>query len=149
LIPWTPRLVAAFAFAGLQEEGAMSRIADPRITLLLRARRVLGAVGSVLAGVAVALAAYAAHGVDGQAQARLAQAAAFAFAHGLALAALAPLVQRRVGLVALLAMLSGVLLFSGSLVGAAAWSLPTTLAPFGGMLMIVGWLLHGADRLRG
>ena len=97
----------------------------------------------------MALAAYAAHSVDGEAQARLVQAAAFAFGHGVALAALAPLAQRRSGLTALLAMLLGVLLFSGSLIGAALLSLPTTLAPFGGMLMIGGWLLHGRDRWRG
>lgn len=127
----------------------MSSAADPRRPLQVRARRWLGAIGSMLASVAVALAAYAAHGAEGEAQARLAQAAAFAFGHGLALAALAPLVQRRSGLVALLAMLLGVLLFSGSVAGAALWGLPTTLAPFGGMLMIGGWLLHGRERWRG
>lgn len=127
----------------------MSSTADPHVPFQVRARRVLGAIGSVLAGVAVALAAYAAHGADDQAQARLAQAAALAFGHGLALAALAPLVQRRSGLVALMAMLFGMLLFSGSLVGAALLGLPTALAPFGGMLMIGGWLLHGWDRWRG
>lgn len=127
----------------------MSSAADPRRPLQVRARRWLGAIGSMLASVAVALAAYAAHGAEGEAQARLTQAAAFAFGHGLALAALAPLVQRRSGLVALLAMLLGVLLFSGSVAGAALWGLPTTLAPFGGMLMIGGWLLHGRERWRG
>lgn len=127
----------------------MSSAADPRRPVQVRARRWLGAIGSMLASVAVALAAYAAHGADGEAQARLTQAAAFAFGHGLALAALAPLVQRRSGLVALLAMLLGVLLFSGSVAGAALWGLPTTLAPFGGMLMIGGWLLHGRERWRG
>ena len=127
----------------------MSSAADPRRPVQVRARRWLGAIGSMLASVAVALAAYAAHGAEGEAQARLTQAAAFAFGHGLALAALAPLVQRRSGLVALLAMLLGVLLFSGSVAGAALWGLPTTLAPFGGMLMIGGCLLHGLDRWRG
>jgi uncharacterized membrane protein YgdD (TMEM256/DUF423 family) len=111
-------------------------------------RRVLGGIGSLLAGCAMALAAYAAHGAHGEAQARLAQAAAFAFAHGLALAALAPSAQRRSGFIALLAMLSGVLLFSGSLAGAAVFGLPTTWAPFGGLLMIGGWFLHGWDRWR-
>ena len=127
----------------------MSGDADPRLPLQVRARRWLGAVGSTLAGLAVALAAYAAHAADGEAQARLAQAAAFAFGHGLALAALAPLAQRRSGLVALLAILLGVLLFSGSVAGAALLGLPTTLAPSGGMLMIGAWFLHGWDRWRG
>ena len=57
----------------------MSTAADPRRLLQVRARRWLGAIGSMLASVAVALAAYAAHGADGEAQARLTQAAAFAF----------------------------------------------------------------------
>ena len=114
-----------------------------------RAARALGVAGSMLAGVSVALAAYAAHGADGEAQVRLVQAAAFGFGHGLALAALAPLATGRQGRIALGAMLAGVLLFSGSLAGAALLRWPTALAPFGGMLMIAGWLLHGVDRLRG
>ena len=127
----------------------MSRALDRPPPVEVSVRRALGGVGSLLAGAAVALAAYAAHGADGDAQARLAQAAAFAFAHGLALAALAPLAQRRRGLVALMAMLVGVLLFSGSLVGAALLGLSTALAPFGGLLMIGAWCLHGWDRWRG
>ena len=127
----------------------MSRALDRPPPVEVSVRRALGGVGSLLAGAAVALAAYAAHGADGEAQARLAQAAAFAFAHGLALAALAPLAQRRRGLVALMAMLVGVLLFCGSLVGAALLGLPTALAPFGGLLMIGAWCLHGWDRWRG
>ena len=127
----------------------MSRTPVPAPPVEVAVRRALGGIGSLLAGAAVALAAYAAHGAEGEAQARLAQAAAFAFAHGLALAALAPLAQRRRGLVALMAMLAGVLLFSGSLVGAALLGLPTALAPFGGMLMIGAWCVHGWDRWRG
>ena len=127
----------------------MSRTPVPAPPVEVAVRRALGGIGSLLAGAAVALAAYAAHGAEGEAQARLAQAAAFAFAHGLALAALAPLAQRRRGLVALMAMLAGVLLFSGSLMGAALLGLPTALAPFGGMLMIGAWCVHGWDRWRG
>ena len=127
----------------------MSRAIDHPPPVEVAVRRALGGFGSLLAGAAVALAAYAAHGADAEAQARLAQAAAFAFAHGLALAALAPLAQRRRALVALAAMLAGVVLFSGSLVGAALFGLPTALAPFGGLLMIGAWCLHGWDRWRG
>lgn len=121
----------------------------PHTPALVRQRRILGALGSLLAGAAVALSAYAAHGAQGHAQAQLAQAAAFAFAHGLALAALAPLAMRRTALASLAAMLLGVLLFSGSLAGAALLGWPTRLAPFGGGLMILAWLVHGWDRLRG
>lgn len=110
--------------------------------------RALGAIGSVLAAIAVALAAYAAHGAEGQAQLRLAHAAAFAFGHGLALAALAKAAREWVGRLSMLAMLAGVLLFSGSLVGGALLGVSTALAPFGGVLMIAGWLLHAFARLR-
>ena len=127
----------------------MVRPIDPVPPLAVGVRRALAGVGSMLAGIAVGLAAYAAHGAEGEAQARLVQAAAFAFAHGLALAALAPMAQRRRALIALVAMLTGVLLFSGSIIGAALLGTPTTLAPFGGMLMIGAWLMHGWDRWRG
>jgi uncharacterized membrane protein YgdD (TMEM256/DUF423 family) len=49
----------------------------------------------------------------------------------------------------LLLMLAGMLLFCGSLVGAAFADAPSTLAPAGGLAMIAGWLLLAADRLRG
>ena len=51
-------------------------------------RRYLGAIGSLLAALAVALSAYAMHAAAPEAQARLLQAAVFAFAHGVALTAL-------------------------------------------------------------
>lgn len=97
----------------------------------------------------MALAAYASHGLEGQPRSWLLQAAAFGFGHGLALAALAPLAVRRNALAALAMLLAGSLLFCGSLAGAALAGLPTLLAPFGGGLLIAGWLLHGLDRLRG
>src|SRR5690606_6321009 len=116
---------------------------------VVSARRILAACGSLLAAAAVALSAYAMHAADADARVRLLQAAAFAFGHGLALSALAPLAMRRTGVAALAAMLLGALLFSGSLAGAALFGLPTALAPFGGGLMILAWLAHGRDRLRG
>lgn len=112
-------------------------------------RRYLAAVGSLLAALAVALSAYAMHAAGPETQARLLQAAIFAFAHGVALTALAPLAQRPTGLLALAMLLGGALLFSGSLLAAAMLGLPSTLAPFGGALMIGGWLLHAYVRLRG
>lgn len=112
-------------------------------------RRLLGAVGSLLAGLSVALSAYAMHAALPEAQLRLVQAAAFGFGHGLALAALSPLAQRLIAVLALALLLVGVLLFAGSLAAAALLGAPTALAPFGGGLMILGWLLHAYDRLRG
>jgi uncharacterized membrane protein YgdD (TMEM256/DUF423 family) len=112
------------------------------------ASRLLGAFGGVLAAASVGLAAYAAHGVDGEASARLSLAAAFAFGHGVALAALARNAHRRTGALALLALLVGVLLFSGSLVAGVLWGAATTFAPAGGMLLIAGWLLFALHSLR-
>ncbi|HEU0306774.1 MAG TPA: hypothetical protein VFR30_07380, partial [Lysobacter sp.] len=71
--------------------------------------------GALLAAVAVALSAYAAHAAEGAAQSRLHTAALFAFGHGVAFVAFAPLVQGRWRLGAAIALQLGVLLFSGSL----------------------------------
>lgn len=114
-----------------------------------RHRQWLAAAGSLLCAACVALAAYATHGAEDAAKGWLVQASAFGFAHGFALAALAPLAVRRNALIALLMLLAGTLLFSGSLAGAALAGWPTALAPFGGGLLIAGWLLHGIDRMRG
>ena len=88
------------------------------------------------------------HAASPEAQLRLVQAAGFGFGHGLALAALSPLAQRLIAVLALALLLVGVLLFAGSLAAAALLGAPTALAPFGGGLMILGWLLHAYDRLR-
>lgn len=111
-------------------------------------QRWLAAAGALCAGGAVAAAAYASHGVGGDAQSRLMLAAMFAFGHGLALAALGRQALRRTGIIALALLLVGVLLFSGSLAGAALAGWPTRAAPWGGMLMMLGWLLLAADSLR-
>lgn len=122
---------------------------DPTAGARGTGNRILAASGSVLAALAVALAAYASHAAGPEAGRRLGLAAAFAFGHGLALAALAPRAGGRVAPVSLWLMLLGVLLFAGSLAGAGFFGLPTRLAPFGGGLMILGWLLHaGAARGR-
>ncbi len=109
----------------------------------------LASAGSVLAGLSVALAAYAAHaGLGDKAQGSLQQAAFFAFGHGLALAALAPLAVRRLAWLGLLCIALGTLLFSGSLVLGAMYGISTGAAPFGGILMILGWLLHAIGQWR-
>lgn len=106
--------------------------------------RRLAATGAWLAGIAVALAAYAAHAVESAQQVRLQSAALFAFAHGLALAAFATRAASRWMRIALFVLLAGVLLFSGSLVAEALLGLRPRLAPFGGTLLVAGWLLLGA-----
>ncbi len=108
----------------------------------------LAANGALCAAAAVALTAYAAHGYDGIALSRLNTAAFFAFGHGAAIAALAPTATRAVHRIALAMLYAGTLLFSGSLVFnvIAGWS--TRLEPFGGMLLIAGWLVWAVGALR-
>lgn len=109
--------------------------------------RWFAAAGAVLCGIAVALGAYASHAADPAARPRLAIAAAFAFGHGLALVA----VRARTGTLALLArgaLLAGVLVFAGSLAWAAATGGHARLAPAGGMLLMLGWLLAALELSR-
>ncbi|GAB3089925.1 DUF423 domain-containing protein [Lysobacter terrae] len=115
---------------------------------LAKRLRVLTAAGCVLAASAVALAAYAAHVAPGPAQAALYTAAIIAFGHGVALAALAPPARLRIQFFTLTGMLLGTLLFSGSLVSHHLLNVPLRLAPFGGSLLILSWLLYAAAALR-
>ncbi|WP_146909179.1 DUF423 domain-containing protein [Arenimonas daejeonensis] len=111
-------------------------------------RRGLAASGALACAVAVGLSAYASHGLQGQDAQRVGLAALFAFGHGLALLLLAPGAASRLRVVALVTLMLGLLLFSGSLVGAALASLPASLAPTGGLLLILGWLMIAGDALR-
>ena len=110
-------------------------------------RHGLAACGAFYAAAAVALSAYAAHAVEGVAQSRLNTAAILAFGHGVALAALAPVASERLGRIAMWMLCIGVLLFSGSIAGSVLLQLPAATAPFGGMLLIAGWLVFAIDLL--
>ncbi len=118
------------------------------ITSSDRFNRVIQACGALLAGSAVALSAYASHAGAPDPHGRLFIAAAFAFGHGIALTTLAPQRARRVGRAALCAWVLGVVLFSGSLAAAQLFAAPTVLAPAGGSMLIIGWLLYAVDVLR-
>jgi uncharacterized membrane protein YgdD (TMEM256/DUF423 family) len=109
--------------------------------------RAFAATGAWLCAVAVALAAYASH-AGCAAQARLQVAALFAFAHGLALIMLAPRASSRGVRIGTAALLAGVLLFSGSLAMESLFGLRPRLAPFGGMLLVAGWLWLGVALLK-
>jgi uncharacterized membrane protein YgdD (TMEM256/DUF423 family) len=109
--------------------------------------RVCAALGALLCALSVALGAYASHAGDPAARPRFALAAAFAFGHGLALVALRARAGR-LAQCARLALLAGVLLFAGSLAWAAASGGHARLAPAGGVLLMLGWLLAGFDLLR-
>ena len=112
------------------------------------APRLLAAAGALACGLAVGLGAYASHGLDGEAARRAGLAALFAFGHGLALQWLAGGTPARLRLAACFALGLGLLLFSGSLAGAAFFGWPTRLAPAGGMLLMLGWLLAAIDHSR-
>lgn len=110
--------------------------------------RALCSAGAVLAAAGVGLSAYAAHAADAAARGNLQSAALFVLTHGIALAVLSRQTPHRLGTGALTLLLIGVLLFSGSLVAAHLFGTPTRLAPMGGSLMILGWLLYAADAFR-
>lgn len=111
--------------------------------------RGLTSAGALLAAMAVALSAYAAHASDAHARGSLFTAAALAFGHGLALAALSRGAHRRLTRLALAAMLLGALLFAGGIVVAHFSGSHAVTAPFGGGLLIAAWLLYAIDSLRG
>lgn len=107
-------------------------------------RRLSPALGALACALSVALGAYASHAVAGQSRERLVLAALFAFGHGLALIA----ISSRASVLASASkfcFLAGIGLFSGSLVAAAFFSTSTAAAPFGGTLLILGWLLLSMD----
>ncbi|WP_231734427.1 DUF423 domain-containing protein [Noviluteimonas gilva] len=132
---------ALAAFVVLEER---MRTGERTITI-----RLAGFAGGLFAACAVALSAYAMHAtLEPHAREQVIIAATFAFGHGIALAALARHGAHWLGAVSLMALLAGVLLFSGSLVGAAVAHGPTTFAPLGGMITIAGWLLFAAHCLR-
>lgn len=113
------------------------------------AQRVLVAFGALLLAASVALAAYAAHGIEGEARSQLQTAAAFAFGHGLALAALVPLAHSNLKRAVLFVLLAGTLLFCGGVVVVTLFGISLGVAPFGGTLLIAGWLGWAVLALRG
>jgi len=110
--------------------------------------RWLAALGALYAAAGIALSAYAAHAVLGENASRMQTAALFAFGHGVALAALAHVPGNRRTLIGMLAIAAGVVLFAGSLVGRVVLHWPATFAPFGGMLLIGGWLVFAIGQWR-
>lgn len=125
-----------------------SDVQNSRLSATPLSMRALVAAGALLAALAVALSAYAAHLADAHSQSRLQTAAMYAFGHGIALAALAPLARRLLTRIALLALLVGVAVFSGGLALAYFFNTSTGLLPYGGSLLILAWLVYAIDALR-
>jgi uncharacterized membrane protein YgdD (TMEM256/DUF423 family) len=110
--------------------------------------RRFAAFGALACGAAVALSAFAAHAHVGEhARQQLAIAAAMAFGHGLALVAIAARASR-LATIARIGFAAGLVLFCGSLIGAALQDWPTTLAPTGGIALMLGWAILALDFLR-
>ena len=112
------------------------------------APRMLSGAGALACGLAVALGAYASHGLQGEDAMRAGLAALFGFGHGLALLVLAPSAAGRLRWAGLGALALGLLLFCGSLAGAVFFDAPTRLAPAGGLLLMAGWLMIAIDAFR-
>lgn len=109
--------------------------------------RLLSFFGGLACAAAIGLAAWASHGLAGEAARLVGLAAVFCFGHGLALVALAPAARRpREAGLWLLAV--GVLLFAGTLLTTVLFGNPTRLAPLGGWLLMGGWLIIAVDALR-
>lgn len=110
---------------------------------------VLAFAGGLLAASAIALGAYASHGVSAAAsQSSLQLAALYGFGHGVALAALSAGTGRLLGKVGLCLLLVGTLLFAGSLALHVLAGSGTRLAPVGGLAMMAGWAIWALDALR-
>ena len=110
--------------------------------------RALATAGALACALAVALGAYASHGLDGENARRAGLAALFAFGHGLALQVLLRNQAGRLRLAAGAVLLAGLLLFAGSLCGAVFLGWPMRLAPAGGLLLIASWLIIAVDTFR-
>ena len=103
--------------------------------------RVAAAFGAFACAIAVGMGAYAMHGaLASHDRERLALSALFLFAHGLALAALAPAATSRLRQSGIWILALGMTLFSGNLALAALCGMAPALAPFGGSLLMLGWL---------
>lgn len=117
-----------------------------------RLRRGLPVAAALLALLAVAMDALAAHALAGRGAARAAELVATGSRHQLAhaLAILLAGALRPERLAARLAFLAGALMFPGALYG-LAFGLPrplAALAPLGGGLFLLGWALFARDLLR-
>lgn len=113
-----------------------------------RLPKLLAGCGALACGLSVALGAYASHGLEGEAAGRAGLAALFLFGHGLALQLLMRDAAGRLRALAGGTMLSGLLLFAGSLCAAVFLGWPTRLAPAGGLLLIAAWLMIALDTFR-
>lgn len=118
----------------------------------VKMQRVLGGSGAILALCAVALSAVIAHtgklqGADaGHVRASAMNAATFMLLHGAAITALAMQAVIPNDRFALMLMLAGALLFSGSVIAGALLGASTVLAPLGGSILMLAWAWVAINR---
>lgn len=118
----------------------------------VKMQRILGGTGALLALAAVALSAVVAHAPSligahpDTVRAGAMNAAVFMLVHGAAVAALAQQAVIPNDRYALILMLVGTVLFSGSVIAGALYGVPTTLAPMGGSLLMLSWLWIAVNR---
>jgi uncharacterized membrane protein YgdD (TMEM256/DUF423 family) len=118
----------------------------------VKMQRVLGGSGALLALIAVALSAVIAHSgrLDGVQhdvlRASATNAALFMLLHGAAVTALAMQAVIPNDRYALIVMLVGTVLFSGSVIAGALLGTPAGLAPLGGSLLMLAWLWVAINR---
>ena len=113
-----------------------------------RLTRLGAAAGALALAVATGLSAYAAHGVSGDDQVRAYTAAAMLAVHGLGLLALPRVASGWLWSAVRIGLLLGLLLFVGSLLTAVFFGWRAWLAPAGGSLLILSWLLATIALLR-
>jgi uncharacterized membrane protein YgdD (TMEM256/DUF423 family) len=113
------------------------------------------AAGAVIAGLAVALGAFGAHGLEGKLDARALHswetAARYQMFHGLALLATSYAMSRYgVGKWASIAFVVGCVVFSGTLYGYALGGprILGAITPLGGLSFMIGWAVLAISVLR-
>jgi uncharacterized membrane protein YgdD (TMEM256/DUF423 family) len=108
--------------------------------------RLLRVIAGVSGAMAIGFAAYAAHGIDGQAAEWIEKGSRYQLIHAAVL--LAPVYQGRWGKFAAALFVAGMVLFSGSLYVMALSGTHLPLVPFGGTAFILGWLCLAVSALR-
>lgn len=112
------------------------------------ASRVWPAIAALNGFMAIVMGAIGAHAVSDPALATLVERASiYQLIHAVVLLVLASQTGRITG-IAKLIFLIGIILFCGSLYGKPLLGWPVTLAPAGGMALMLGWLILGIVSLK-
>ena len=111
-------------------------------------RRVLASGGAICCAIAIAWAAYSAHAIEAALRPRADSAMLLLLVHGLALAVFAPRQRSRIEQFALIGWAFGIVAFCGSLMLSVVAGTSTSLAPAGGVALMLAWVLQAVAALR-